>query len=338
MQSFDNLHPVASALRELAIDLDPGAMGLVARDLFEVIPMQNYGRKATLLIEDADVYKGDAAIDDRRAMGAKAQSIRGGKTDDLVIEITDHALSYFCDHLEIIDDQLPGDGEVRAAKRLRRTLLVAQEKRAADLLFQASTGWTSSTVAGLSGGGGAKWNAATGTPLSDLQVIQELVYDASGGFMPDTLVLPWKIVRAIGRNNEARRVLIGSGSATSVSRDEPMRDDAVISGVAGVLGIPEASIIVPGFRRNTANPAQTASLAEIWTDNVWMGVLRGADYETTRSGVKMAPLAAADFRYSEIEEDVEEKKNPKGRELTVGHIHDFKVIETSLGYLATDAL
>lgn len=338
MQSRSDLHPVASALRELAVDLDPGAEGLVADRLFERVDMEPYGRDATLLIEAQRPYKGDADLSAKRAMGAKAQPIRGGDTNTKTIAISEYALSYFCDRLEIVDDQLPGSAEERAMKRLTRTLALKRENRAADLLFQAATGWTNAAVSALTGGGGAKWNTATGTPLSDLQIMQELFYDASGGFYADTLVIPWKVIRALGKNNEVRNVLVGSGSATSVSRAHPVTDNAVVSTLAAVLGMPEGNIIVPGFRQDTANPGASASYGDIWTDNVWMGVLRGSEYEQRRSGVRMNPMAAADFRYSDVEIDVNDSANPKGREMVISEIHDYKLVEASLGYLATDAL
>mgnify|MGYP003137926443 CR=1 FL=1 len=128
-QSRSQLHPVNDVLRELAIDLDPGAQGFIADKIFSdagaVIDMTPYGRNATVLIDGVAPYLGNADLDLRRAADAPRKAQRGGETTTLTIAISEYAIEESIDRLTEIDAQLPGDEEARAMRRVMNTLMIA---------------------------------------------------------------------------------------------------------------------------------------------------------------------------------------------------------------------
>ena len=332
-QSYATRHPVAEVLKGLAVDLDPGYQGFIADDLFSnPVDMSNFGQTATLLVDKQHSYLGDADLDAVRARGAKAQPIRDGDTGTVAISITDYALSHFTPSIDLFNDQLPGSAEERALRRLHKTLAIKREARAAALMMTAAN-WDTTSAAAV------KWDAVTGQPISDLLSLQQLVRGV-GGFMPNSLILPWTTLRAIAKNNEVREVLIGTGSATSTPRSLPLADDAVLAAISGITGIPRANIWVPGAQSNTANPGQTVARADIWdSTKVWMGLMGSTEYAQTKTGIRMDAIAAADFRAgSGVDVQAEDMINPNGRLQVVSELHDYRIVEDTLGYVFTGVL
>ncbi len=333
-QSRSQLHPVNDVLRELAIDLDPGQKGFIADKIFSdagaVIDMTPYGRNATVLIDGVAPYLGNADLDLRRAADAPRKAQRGGETTSLAIAIEEYAIEESIDRLTEIDAQLPGDEERRAMRRVLNTLMIAREKRCADLFFGAGN-WTNQAVAAF---GPAAWNAAAGTPLSDLSLLQETIHDASGGHMPDTLIMDFAVLRAVSKNPEVRSVINGGGGQ-SVSGSLPLPDQAVVDLLESFLGL---RVCVARKMRNTANVGQAATPARIWTDSVWMGCMGGSDAIRTGAGPKLNAIAAADFSHTALRPGVYDRANQTGRVVYAEEIGDMLKVEGSLGYLLTDAI
>lgn len=217
-------------------------------------------------------------------------------------------------------------------RRVMNTLMIAREKRCADLFFGTGN-WTNQAVAAF---GGAAWNAPTGTPLSDLSLLQETVHDASGGHMPDTLIMDFAVLRTISKNPEVRSVINSTGgSLSSASGNLPLPDQAVIELIESFLGL---RVCVARKMRNTANVGQAATPARIWTDSVWMGCMGGADAIRTGAGPKLNAIAAADFSHTALRPGAYDRANQTGRVVYGEEIGDMLKVEGSLGYLLTDAI
>jgi hypothetical protein len=334
--SYSNIHPVDQILTNLAIEAIPSDDQLIADKVFEKINIPE--RSGTLLIENTRNFMGSTDLDLERAPGASRSMIGSFDRSSTTYKAKIYSASDSIAMEDIFDSQYPGSEEGRIVRKVARTMKLAKEKRAADLLFNTAN-FNNSALASLTGGSGVQVNAAGGEPLHDLHVTKDIVFANSHGINPDCLVLGRDVFRAIARNPEVRGFAGFSSSSTGVAYGERiLNDEVVIQVLRDVLGIP--NIYVGAARRETANPGQTSSESYIWDgETIFMGILKGSDAVVSKSGgVKAMPVAALDFEFSGMQAGQYDSLDSTRRYVWGEEVQTFQAIDSSFGYLLTNCL
>jgi len=333
--SYSNIHPVDQILTSLAIESIPSDNQLIADQVFEKVNIPE--RSGTLLIENTRNFMGATDLDLERAPGSSRAMIGSFDRTNLSYKAKIYSASDSIAMEDIFDSQYPGSEEARIVRKVARTMKLAKEKRAADLLFDTATFTNNSTVAALTGGTGNKFNAAGGEPLHDLHVVKDTVFANSHGINPDCLILGRDVFREIARNPEVRGFAgtIGAGFA---SGNRILNDEVVIQVLKDVLGIP--NVYVGAARRETANPGAASSEGYIWTrDTIFMGILKGSDAVVSKSGnVKAMPVAALDFEYNGLSAGQYDALDSTRRYVWNEEVQSFTKIDDSFAFLLTSCL
>lgn len=150
------------------------------------------------------------------------------------------------------------DGELIAVNRAMTAVMVNQEKRAAALLWNATT-WTG---AALTTAITNEWDdAANAVPMSDVEAAIRKVYDGSG-LWPNALIVNRKVFRNLRLCDEIQALVKSQGFMD-------VRPGAITEQqLATALGID--MVIVAGGTKNSAIEGQSASPAQIWSDEYAM--------------------------------------------------------------------
>ena len=335
--SYSNLHPVDQILTSLVNEAIPADSQLIAGDIFENIKIPE--RSGTFLQENTRNFMGSPELDLERAPGASRVSIGGFDRSSTTFKAKIYAAKDSIAMEDILDSQYPGGEEARIAKKVRRTMMLAKEKRAADLLFSTSVFTNNDTCTNVMGG---QVDAAGTDALTGLDKLKDLVFANAHGINPDTLVMGRGVARALARNPEFRSYLsvgdstkgIGLASGGSMV----LSNEAVAQIIKDILNIP--NVYVGSARRETAVPGATSSEAQIWNDEtIFCGILRGSDAISQKSGnVKGMPVAALNFDYGNMVAGQYDSLDSVKRYVYAEEVHVFQAIDVSLGYLVTDCL
>ena len=335
--SYSNLHPVDNVLTSLAIEAIPSDSQLIADQLFEKVNIPE--RSGTLLVENTRNFMGSPELDLERAPGASRTMIGSFDRTSLTYKAKIFSASDSIAMEDIFDSQYPGSEEGRIVRKVARTMKLAKEKRAADLLFDANNFAAASkaNANAIPGGKGVKFNAAGAEPLSDLHIVKDLVFANSHGINPDTLVLGREVFRELARNPEMRGY-VGDAGQGIASGNLLLNDEAIIQVLRNVLGIP--NVYVGAARRETAVPGATSSEGYIWTgDSIFMGIMKGSDAIVSKSGnVKAMPVTALDFEFRGMQAGQYDSLDMVRRYVWAEQINQFKMIDSSFGYLVSSCL
>ncbi len=335
--SYSNIHPVDQILTSLAVEAIPSDSQLIADQIFEKVNIPE--RSGTLLIENTRNFMGSPDLDLERAPGASRSMIGSFDRTSLTYKAKIYSASDSIAMEDIFDSQYPGSEEARIIRKVARTMKLAKEKRAADLLFTAANfaAGSKSDAANITGGAGVKFNAAGAEPLSDLHIVKDLVFANSHGINPDTLVLGREVFRELARNPEMRGY-VGDASKGVASGNLLLNDQAIIQVLQNVLGIP--NVYVGAARRETAVPGATSSEGYIWTgDQIFMGIMKGSDSIVSKTGnVKAMPVTALDFEYKDMIAGQYDSLDLIRRYVWAEQVNEFKMIDSSFGFLVTDCL
>lgn len=333
--SYSNLHPVDNVLTSLAVEAIPSDSQLIADQIFEKVNIPE--RSGTLLIENSRNFMGSPDLDLERAPGASRAMIGSFDRTNLTYKAKIYSASDSIAMEDIFDSQYPGSEEGRIVRKVARTMKLAKEKRAADLLFDNTVFTNTSTAAAIPGGKGVKFNAAGAEPLSDLHIVKDQVFASSHGINPDTLILGREVFRELARNPEMRGY-IGDAAAGIASGNLLLNDETVIQVLRNVLGIP--NIYVGAARRETAVPGATSSEGYIWTgDSIFMGIMKGSDAIVSKSGnVKAMPTAALDFEFKGMQAGQYDSLDMVRRYVWAEQINQFSKVDENFAYLVTDCL
>lgn len=335
--SYSNLHPVDQVLTSLAVEAIPSDSQLIADQIFEKVNIPE--RSGTLLIENTRNFMGSPDLDLERAPGASRTMIGSFDRTNLTYKAKIFSASDSIAMEDIFDSQYPGSEEARIIRKVARTMKLAKEKRAADLLFTAGNyaAASKSNANAIPGGKGVKFNAAGAEPLSDLHIVKDLVFANSHGINPDTLVLGREVFRELARNPEMRGY-VGDSTAGIASGNLLLNDQTIIDVLKNVLGIP--NVYVGAARRETAVPGATSSEAYVWTgDSIFMGIMKGSDAIVSKSGnVKAMPVTALDFEFKDMVAGQYDSLDMVRRYVWAEQINQFKMVDSSFGFLVSDCL
>lgn len=335
--SYSNIHPVDQILTSLAVEAIPSDSQLIADQIFEKVNIPE--RSGTLLIENTRNFMGSPELDLERAPGASRTMIGSFDRTNLTYKAKIFSASDSIAMEDIEDSQYPGSEEARIVRKVARTMKLAKEKRAADLLFTAANfaAGSKSDAAAITGGAGVKFNAAGAEPLSDLHIVKDLVFANSHGINPDTLILGRDVFRELARNPEMRGY-VGDATKGVASGNLLLNDQAIIQVLQNVLGIP--NVYVGAARRETAVPGATSSEGYIWTsDQIFMGIMKGSDAIVSKTGnVKAMPVTALDFEYKDMIAGQYDSLDLIRRYVWAEQVNEFKMVDSSFGFLITDCL
>lgn len=151
----------------------------------------------------------------------------------------------------LYQDQL--NAELIATKRATGIILRNQERRIASKVFNATT-FTAHPVTN-------EWDdQANATPLDDIKTGKKAIRNACG-MLPNTLIIAWSTLEDLKRNAQIVELL----KYTFPGQDINSMSAAQL---AHIFDIPK--VLVGGAMRNSANKAQDATLADIWSNEYAM--------------------------------------------------------------------
>jgi hypothetical protein len=326
--NYSNLHPVDQILTNIVAEAIPSDSQLIAGRVMEQVDVPE--RSGTLLVEETRSFMGAPEADSRRAPGASRQSLSSFNRSSLTFKAEIHSFEDSIAMEDIEDSQYPGSEEERSARKVRRALLLAQEKRCADLLFSTSE-FTNNTSPST------KFDAAGAEPLSFLHNELDTLRAANHGIVADTMILGYDVFRALARNPEIRS-FVGDSSAGIASGNRILADDAVIEVLRSVLNIP--NVFVGSARRETAIPGATSSEADIWQrETIGLYIMRGSDAVAQKSGgVKAMPVAALNMVYKGLQAGQYDSLDLVRRHVWGEHVQLFKKVDSDRGRLLTNCL
>jgi len=217
------------------------------------------------------------------------------------------------------------DAEMKATQRCYDAILRAQERRIAALIFNTTT-WTG---ASLTTGVSNVWSASNGTPVADVEAACQKVWSNSG-LWPNTLILTRLAFRALRHSDDIiNRIKYWGG-------DDPKQRAVTAAVLAQVFDLDR--VIVADSIKNTANEAQSASLASLWDKTMAM-----VCHINPSSDVSVPTLARL-FHYgedgSQIGGTIETYREEQTRSQIVRVRHQVgeKVMYPELGHLLTAVL
>ena len=249
--SLATLRPdLAGSLMEF--DLDMNMNGMIGNQVLKTLNVDResgkYGKiPIEQLLQNADT---------KRAPGSGYS--RGNFT------FTD--ASFACEeygHEEPVDDREAKiyadyfDAELIATLRARSTIMIEAEKRIAAAVFNATT-FTSQTTTVTN-----EWDDATNaTPIANVNTAVNAIYDRTGVWA-DTLVINRKVFRNLRNCDKVKDAIASSGAG-----DPTKLTDITVQMLAQVFDL--KNILVAGGTKNSATEGQTASPAQIWSDEYAM--------------------------------------------------------------------
>lgn len=325
--SYSGLHPVDNILSSVLNEAIPSDMQLIADKVFE--PVQVTERSGTILSEESRSFMGEPGADSRRAPGASRQELSHFNRSSTTFKCEIHSFADSIAMEDIEDSQYPMSEEMRSARRVQRALLLAQEKRAADALFDTAS-FTTATPA-------TKFDAAGGEPLSYIHEQMDVLRATNHGIMPDTMVLGYNVFRELARNPEVRSFVGNSGNGiASGLRILPNQD--VLDVLKSVFQLQH--VYVGEARRETAVAGATSSEAQIWDgETIGLYLMRGAMPEAKVSGnVKVMPVCGLDLRYKDYVAGQYDSLDRVRRHVYGEHVQQFKILDYNRGLLLTDCL
>lgn len=327
--SYSNLHPVDQILTNIVAEAIPSDSQLIAGRVMEQVDVPE--RSGTLLVEETRSFMGAPEADSRRAPGASRQSLSSFNRSSLTFKAEIHSFEDSIAMEDIEDSQYPGSEEERSARKVRRALLLAQEKRCADLLF-STTEFSENNIQPTT-----KFDAAGAEPLSFIHEQLDVLRAANHGIVADTIILGYDVFRVLARNPEIRS-FVGDASSGIASGNRILADDAVIGVLQSVLNIP--NVFVGSARRETAIPGATSSEANIWNgETIGLYIMRGSDAVAQKSGgVKAMPVAALNMMYKSLQAGQYDSLDLVRRHVWGEHVQLFKKVDATRGLLIDDCL
>lgn len=207
------------------------------------------------------------------------------------------------------------DAEQVASIRALNTILRVQEKRIADMLFNASN-FTANAIT-------HEWDDATNAvPINDCQTGRKAIRDACG-LEPDTLIIAYSTFLNLG---------VSAQIVDRIKYTNPavQRGDIAPALLAQALGVDRVLVGKP--RYNSAKKGQTASLADVWSNEYAMLCVTASANDITQ------PCVGRTFRW--IKETAENVMVESYREdqtrsdiIRARQFTDEEIILTAAAYL-----
>ena len=255
-------------------------------------------------------------------------------------------------HQDIAEEDLkdPSDGIPvvgRAQGVIRRTTWIQLERATANLTLGNVGGYSTVGLVGLpaldGNAVGTAWNLAGAEPTKDLLAFFDVLSEQGNGLDPDTIHLPRDVARALSLSEDMRGYagsaagvgLAGSGQAgeraLNFARLEMVLNDLLFGGAG--------KVVIFSAVANTVNSALTPVPGRIGTTGtIWMGRTLDSAPAVTVSGVKLNPVAAANFMFEDWKMGNEALPQDMGSQV-YGKIRcGIQAVNKSLGYNMSSVL
>lgn len=279
-------------------------MALVAERVFPVVPVAKESdkyyifRKEELIIEKA-----------RRAAGAEAKEITWD-VDTATYSAEEYALKH------LVADRIVNNADnavrpkITSTQKLTNKLLLAQEKRIADLV-QDTTYITNN------GAPTTQWDQSSPNIEGDVDAAKNSVR-TQAGTESTSIVIPYKVAQIVKRDTTVRNLI-----RYTVPGDVLLRN----GDLPPVLW--NLEVIVAGAIRNTANEAATEVLSDVWTDNVLVF------YKEATPSLDALSLGYI-FRVGNFVTKTYRVEERAGDMIEVSVVEDEKLVAAACGYLLTN--
>lgn len=292
-QDIDALAPVSPVLSVVASGAMQSMDRLIGRKLLPRVRVSGKAANGTVFVENSGSFLGlsqGAGLGLRRPANAAFPTMQTADPTTVTYACEEFALaSPLIPDTHMRRSQFPDDLPQREAEAVGRNLALQEEQRISQLFF-ATANWPDAALAAVSGAG-AQWNNHnTATPLTDLEILRQSLYEQYMGVMPDTVIIgaapAWNLVRCA----QFRGVFfVTSGAASNVNA--VINEEAAKQIIRDQIGIP--NVYFGKARVRTSNPAQTLTAGYLWGTSVWIGCLDGANPVGLDGGsVRTRPVAA----------------------------------------------
>lgn len=310
-----DLH-IDAALSNFAVEIGKGGP-FVADQLFPVVEVNKESDKYW----SYPVPELSDSVPQLRTAGGLAQEV-DWKPTTATYSCEEYALRRLISNRARDNADNPQKLENNTVRKLLHQIRLGVEKRIKAMVMSTSyiTNYSTPSV---------KWDAASGTITieKNIDTAKEAVLTQCG-YEPNVILIPPAVAKVMKRDSTIRDLIKYTNSDLLINGDLPPT----------VFGL---RVIVPGAIENTANPAQTQSLARIWsTDNVLVAFVDDTadDTESYTLGKQFRAkldAEAGDQRFA-VWRYYEAARH--GWWIEAGVLQDEKLVSGSAGYLLTDVL
>ena len=217
------------------------------------------------------------------------------------------------------------DAEVSTTELVVDAILRARERRIADMIFNATT-WTGSS---LTTAVGTPWStAASAKPIDDVNAAREKVWIATGLY-PNALIINRKVFEYIRLCDQVKDDIqsAGAGQATK-------QRDITIAQLSQVFDLDY--IFVAGGAKNTANPADAATISRIWSNSYAMVARVCVTNNILEPGLGRSFHWSGDGSEADGLVETYYQENVRGEVVRARHQIEEKVMYKECGHLLTN--
>ena len=233
-----------------------GKFGFIAQ---EVAPNLDVEKQSNQIYRIDSSFDFERDEDDLRAPGSLARAVDFDVTAPTSYTCVDHRLTHAIEIETLANMEVAVKAAYDPVRFLTHRIRTREE---INLVTQLATDITSTSTPGT------KWNAAGGTPLTDIRAQIDTIMDSTG-ILPNLLAMDYKVFQGIVTSAE----FISEAGALIGGVNDLGGFEARKRALADVLNMPNATIAVAqeGAIKNTAKKGQTKSISRIWGENVLLG-------------------------------------------------------------------
>jgi hypothetical protein len=226
----------------------------------------------------------------------------------------EYALSIAIDDRERENADNPIDLDTDSTEIVTDILQLGYEKRVADIVTNAANYPVGhkKTLAGTS-----QWSdTANSTPVRDVEDSKKALEDV--GLVANTIILPNSVFHKLKENGDIiERIKYSERGIVTLDLLKSLFD--------------VENIYLANSKYNTANPGQSPSLTDVWTDNVWIG------YVAKKTSLKQLTFGYT-FRARKFEVRRWREDDRHSDVIEPSVVQDEKLVAADAGYLIQDAL
>ena len=303
MPSVGSVH-VSQALTNIAIKFKN--MALVGEMIFPVVRVAKESdkyyvfRKEELVLEDAI-----------RAAGAEAKEI-SWDVDTQTYTAEEYALKHLVPDRIVNNADIPVRPKITATQKLTQKLALGAERRVQQIVQDTAQVTSAATPA-------IKWDGTSPTIEANVDTAKNQVR-INAGTEPTSILIPYSVAQVVKRDSTVRDLI----RYTTPNKELLRNGD-----LPPVLW--NLEVIVAGAIRNSANEGQTATLVDIWGDNVLVF------YKEANPSLDALSYGYI-FRVGDTVVKTYREEPRNGEMIEVSQIQDEVVVAEDAGYLITDVL
>lgn len=286
--------------------------GFIADQLFPIVQVPKQS-DAYYIWNIADVFRVEPTL---RAPGTPAN----------IIEMSVSSGTFFCKNYALktrtpYEDIQNADAGFIWTERSARAEHV-KDKLYLDWEYRAALMMTSGANCGSYSAVQSAWSGSGGDPIADINYAMNWVQDATGQ-RPNSMVMgnyAWRVLR---ENTAMLNKFFGTAGASTTGR---LVTPDMVKGLFDL-----ERLVIGGAYRNTTQEGQTASLSQIWNDNLVV-------YYAPLAARKDKPSYGYSFRWDAVPgmnmtAEVFQDEKAKAEEVQLGYYQDEKITAQTLSYL-----